>query len=352
MTLTEKYFGPIPHGPAVVPTQLPAPKLEADRYTTLIDNYARQPRLQIVYPGVPRMHPDEAPLDCLAEILGQGKNSVFYQQLVKTQKALNATASDPTAELAGQFTLSLTPAPGVSLTEMKKLVDESLKTFEARGVTDQDIVRFNGETEADLINGLESVSGKVSQLAAFQTFTGNPNQIGHELQRYTTVTKGDVLRVYNQYIKGKPAVILSIATKAQPDNVVGPANVSMTSAGYRAPDYGYTGLKYTKPMDTFDRSKLPANGPNPVVKVPPFWRENLDGGISSIGVVSREIPTLALTLAIPGGHLLQAETPDKVGLARLFALMMNEDTETHTAEQIQDELSKVWEHRVCGQWPR
>jgi zinc protease len=341
VALTEKYFGPIPRGAAVTGTKLPPPTLAADRYTTLVDNYARQPQLRIVFPAVPLMHPDEAALDCLAEILGAGKNSIFYQELVKTQKALAASASNPTAELAGQFTLSLTPGPGVSLAQMKTLVDDAMKTFEARGVTDQDVARFNGATEAGLINALQSVSGKVSQLATFQTFTGSPNQIGRELQRYTTVTKADVLRVYNQYIKGKPAVILSIATKAQPDNVAGPANVSVTSAGYRAPDYGYAGLKYTKPKDAFDRSKLPGSGPNPVVKVPPFWRETLDGGISAIGVQSREVPTVALTLAIPGGHLLQAENPSKVGLARLFALMMNEDTETRTAEQIQDELQKL-----------
>jgi zinc protease len=117
--------------------------------------------------------------------------------------------------------------------------------------------------------------------------------------------------------------------------------VTVSAEGYRPPDYGYTGLTYTKPKDTFDRSKLPASGPNPVVKVPPFWRESLDGGISAIGVQSREVPTVALTLAIPGGHLLQAENPSRLGLARIFALMMNEDTETRTAEQIQDELQKL-----------
>lgn len=341
VALTEKYFGSIPRGAAVTPTSPPPAVLAADRYVTLVDNYARQPQLRIAFPSVPSMHPDEPALDCLADILGSGKNSIFYQELVKTQKALGASAANPTSELAGQFTFTITPAPGISLAEMKALADESLKTFEARGVTDEDVARFNGATEASMINGLQSVSGKVSQLAAFQTFTGNPNQIGRELQRYTTVTKADVLRVYNQYLKGKPAVILSIATRAQPENVAGAPNVSVTTEGYRAPDYGYAGLTYTKPKDAFDRSKLPPAGPNPVVKVPPFWRQSLDGGISAIGVESREVPTLALTFAIPGGHLVQAADPSKVGLARVFALMMNEDTQTRTAEQFQDELQTL-----------
>ncbi|MEO5960267.1 MAG: pitrilysin family protein, partial [Opitutaceae bacterium] len=108
-----------------------------------------------------------------------------------------------------------------------------------------------------------------------------------------------------------------------------------------APDHGYAGLRYTKPKDTFDRAKLPGNGANPVVKVPPFWREDLPNGIRAIGAESRELPTVAFTLSLPGGHLLQGEDRAKAGLARLHALMLNEDTQTRTAEQMQLELQKI-----------
>src|SRR5688572_3860074 len=159
--LVEKYFGSIPKGPEVKPTKLPAPALTEDRYITLADNYARVPQLVITFPTVPANHPDESALDCLAEIIGQGKNSVFYQEIVKTQKALAASAFNSTSELAGEFRYSLTPSPGVSLADSKKLIDAAIKTFETRGVTDEDIAKFTGAVEANLINGLQSVSGKV-----------------------------------------------------------------------------------------------------------------------------------------------------------------------------------------------
>ena len=50
---------------------------------------------------------------------------------------------------------------------------------------------------------------------------------------------------------------------------------------YIAPDYGYDGLKYVKAKDNFDRSKMPGSGPNPVVKVPAFWKKDLANGIKS-----------------------------------------------------------------------
>ncbi len=339
--LAEKYFGSIPKGPDVQNMKLPAPVVSSDRYATLVDNYARLPQLVITYPTVPSYHPDEPALDCLAEILGQGKNSIFYQQIVKDQKALNAVAFNSTTELAGEFRLNLTPAPNVSLAESKKLIDNAIKAFETRGVTDEDIEKFKGSVQAQLIYSLQSVSGKVSQLAAYQTFTGNPNRIGKELEAYNKVTKADVMRVYNTYIKGKSSVILSVVTKGNESNIVAPENYTVNKDVYKAPDYGYNGLKYTKPTDSFDRTKLPGNGPNPVVKVPGFWRKDIDKGIRVIGTESKELPIVTLSVTVPGGHLLMAKDTSKTGLPRIFASMMNEDTKTYSAEQLQAELQKL-----------
>jgi zinc protease len=153
-----------------------------------------------------------------------GKNAVLYQQLVKTQKALQANTSSRLSELAGDFTFQLVPLPGKSLAAMDSLLKEALIAFEKRGATDEDIDKFKGGITAQYINGLQSVSGKVSQLAAFQTFTGNPNQTGKMLEMYRAVTKKDVMRVYNTYIKNKGSVTVSVLTKfdkngpAMPDN--------------------------------------------------------------------------------------------------------------------------------------
>ena len=339
--LAEKYFGSIPRGPEVKNMKLPAPVLESNRFVTLVDNYARVPQLSITYPTVPNYDADEPALACLAQVLGQGKNSVFYQEITKNQKALSVSAFNSGSELAGQFSISLTPAPGASLADSKKLIDDAIKVFEARGVTDEDIEKFKGGFESQFINRLQSVSGKVSQLAAYQTFTGNPNMIGKELERYTSVKKEDVLRVYNKYIKGKPAVILSIVIKGKEDNVVAPDNFTVSTANYKAPDYGYAGLTYTKPKDSFNRNAMPGNGPNPVVKVPAFWKKNLDNGVKAIGAQTTELPLVTLSFTIPGGHILQANDTSKIGLAGMFASMMNEDTKNFTAEKFQAELQKL-----------
>lgn len=353
----EKYFGSIPRGPEVVPVKLESVKLDQDRYVSYTDNYARAAQLRLVYPTVRDYDKDEAALSCLAQVLGGGgggggrggrggggggnRNSVLYQTLIKTQKALSASASNQASELAGEFGFSVTPYPGKNLAEMETLIKEALTEFEKRGVTDDDVEQFKTQFEARTINGLSSVSGKVSQLAAFQTFTGNPNMIKTLMSQYSTLTKEDVMRAYEKYIKGKPHVIVSVLVKGQEDLIAHADNYTVDTTHYVRPDYGYAGLKYNKAKDNFDRKKMPGNGPNPVVKVPAFWRKDLPNGIKMIGTENTEIPTVTISVSMPGGHLLQANDLSKAGLANLFARMMNEDTKNRTAEEFSAELQKI-----------
>lgn len=337
----EKYFGSIPRGPEVVPTKLAPVQLEKNRYASYTDNYARTAQLRIIYPTVGDYHKDIPALACLAQVIGQGRNSVLYQSMVKNQKAVNASAFNSASELAGEFTFSVAPFPGKSLAEMEQLVNEGLAEFEKRGVTEEDIQKFKSQYESRTINGLSSVSGKVSQLAAFQTYLGNPNMIGKQLAAYQAVTKEDVMRVYNQYIKGKNRLVVSALPKGKEDLKAGADNYTVDASGYKAPDYGYAGLKYVKAKDNFDRSRIPGQGANPVVKVPAFWTKKLANGIEVIGAKNTEIPTVNINIYLKGGKLMETSDFSKAGLSSLFAAMMNEDTKKYTSEQFGLELDKL-----------
>jgi zinc protease len=339
--LAEKYFGNIPRGPEVKPMKFPAVQFEDNRYVSYIDNYAKTPQLSFTYPTVPIYSKEMAALQCLSQVIGQGRNSVLYQQFVKKRIAQSATAFSSMTELAGEFSVTINPLPGKDLAEIEKLYRAALDSFEARGVLEDDVVKFKGQQEAQLINGLQSVQGKGATLANYQTIAGNANKIKDILAMYASLTKEDVMAVYQKYIKGKPAVILSIVPKGQENLVAAKDNFKPDSSKYTAPDYGYAGLKYSKPKDNFDRAKMPGVGPNPSVKVPAFWKKELPNGAKVIGTMNTEIPTVTFSLSIPGGHLLSNDDKSKVGLAGFFADMMNEDTKNYTAEQLSVELQKL-----------
>ncbi len=339
--LVEKYFGEIPRGLEVKDMKLDAPVLDKDRYVSYVDKNIRFPAVMFTFPTVPRYHPDEAPLDCLAEIIGGSRSSYFYQKFVKTQQAIQASVYHPASELAGEFTMLVLPFPGKSLSDFEEQMRDAFLEFEKNGVKDEDIQKFKSGYESQTINRLATVSGKVSQLAAFETFTENPNYIQNDLDRYMAVTKEDVIRVYNKYIKGKPAVILSILA-SEDQAPAKPDNFTPEKEGENPfPTTDYSGLVYNKIESKLDRSVQPKAGKAPLVNVPEVWRASLDNGMKVIGTSTNEIPTVTMQLTINGGHRLEANMPEKSGLASLTASVMNEDTENYTSEKISEELEKL-----------
>ena len=341
LQLTEKYFGSIPRGPEVAPVKVEPVVLEKTRYTSYVDNYAKLPLLQIDFPTVPNYHPDMAALACLAQVLGQGRNSLLFQNMVKPQIALQGTAYSILSELAGTFTFMVIPSPGKDLAEMEALIHTILKNFEQSGVSDDDLEKFKAGFESRMINTLGSVSGKAAQLAAFETFTGNPDMIRTLLTIYSEVTKEDVMRVYNTYLKDKPSVVLSVLPKGQEAVIAAPDNFTVDSSDFESLEQDYTSLKYVKATDNFDRKIIPPAGPNPVIKVPAFWERRIGENSKIIGVENHELPVVNLNIYLKGGILTEQTNLSKAGLASMFAAMMSEDTQKRSSEEISLELEKL-----------
>jgi zinc protease len=344
--LAEKYFGPIVPGPEVKAQTFPAVVLDKDRYISYEDNI-RAPMLEFRFPTVPARDNDEAAIDILADVLGGGKSSVFYQNFVKSEMALSASVEHPTAELAGSLEFSVRTFPGNSLAKMDSLVRYSLLEFEKRGVTNEDINKFKAGFETQKINSLSSVQGKGTMLASYQTFTGNPNYIVKEMEHYNKVTKEDVMRVYNKYIKNKYAVILSVCPKGKSNLAAKPDNYVPAVRNVNTPEAAeYKNLVYTKAKDNFDRNKKPAPGATPVVKAPVFWMQKFENGMKVIGTKSDEVPSTTIQLNIEAGH--RYEKKDESGISQLLTALMNESTTKHSAEEIGEMLEKLGSSVTIG----
>jgi zinc protease len=341
LALVEQYFGSIPRGPETSMPEKPTFTLNEDRYISMEDN-VHLPLVYMSYPTVSVRHEDEAPLDVLSSILGVGKTSLLYKNLVKNQLAVQASVGHPCAELACTFTLLALPHPasGKTLADIEKVIRDSLVEFEDRGVQDDDLAKVKAGMQASFIFGLQSVSGKVSTLAANQTFKGDPNYIEQDIERYANVTKADVMRVFKTYIKNQHAVIMSIVPKGKLDLIAAkdnftPAPRSQGEASKTSAD----SLVVRKAQDDFDRSKMPISGANKAVSVPTMWNKTLANGIKVLGTQSIETPTTSLLLKIPAGHYYSDK--EKAGVVSLLASVLNESTTKRSAEDMSNELQKL-----------
>ncbi len=335
------YFGSIPAGPEQENPVYEPVTLDQDRYISMEDN-VQLPLLYMAWPTVHANHPDEAPLDVLANIMGQGQTSLLYKNLQKPGLTVQANASHGCREIGctfSMFTLA-NPAKVQKLSDIEATIRDSLTEFEGRGVLDDDLTRVKADIVSGLIYGLESVSGKVSQLAAYETYRDNPNGIGDDIARYEGVTKEDVLRVYEEYIKGKSAVVMSIVPKGQPEMITQEDTWERYERTLPDTSGDSDDFEWSLPTDPegFDRSVVPPSGENPTIKAPDTY-EFAIGDMSVLGAQNTEVPTTTLQLRIKAAQ--NYDPLEKVGLANLTAGLMNEATTERSAEEISNELDKL-----------
>lgn len=340
--LVDKYFGSIPRGPEVRKQKADPVRLPDNIYANYGDK-VYLPLLQYTYPTVPAYHPDDAALDILGSVLGGGNNSIFYKNFIKTEKALQAATFHGVGygnELAGEFNIIVVSFPGGD-TDIDALIKKTLDEFDAAGVDDEAMARAKGSIETGLMQRMQTVAGRAGMISeAYYTLGDKKWNVNDELARYQKVTKEDVMRVFRQYIKGKYAAIVNIFPKNTNAASTKEEVKLVESSGKASTELEYKGLSYKKPVDNFDRSKKPDPGVAPSPVVPAIYEEKFANGLKLYGTESKELPVVSIFLTIKGGNLALNDQ-SKAGLASITAAMMNEATQKYTAEQFDNEMSKI-----------
>lgn len=341
LAMVNQYFGSIPAGPEVDLLPKQPGHLDENRYVTMEDNI-HLPAIAMTIPTVYANHADEAALDAAAKIMGQGQASLLYQRLVQTGRAVSASVSHRCRELACEmmFIVIQNPGSGETLAEMETAIRDTMDEFANREVSADDLQKFKSQYEAGRVFGLQSVSGKASTLAAFQTYTGSPAGIGDEIQRYVSVQPEDVKRAFNQYIASKPAVILSIVPNGQIELAASEQNFSAAERDIPA-DFGDEAEALTlRPVqDDYDRNQQPVPAANPIVLLPEISDVRLANGVRMLTVGNRETPTVTIRVVFDAGQ--RDESAGKAGVAALTAQLMEEATTEHSAAEFSDELERI-----------
>jgi zinc protease len=156
--MVEKNFGEIPAQPAIpakrIRPQEPVPA--APRTVTLSDPRVEQSGLRRYYlvPSASTAAAGESPaLDVLAQLMGGGSNSYLYRALVIDRPlAISAGAGyQGTALDPSQFSISVTPKPGVEFAQIEEAIDKVIADVAQNTARAEDLERVKTQLIAEAI---------------------------------------------------------------------------------------------------------------------------------------------------------------------------------------------------------
>jgi len=318
--LVERYFGDLPPAPPVPRLQRWAPQLGDEVHLELEDS-VQLPRIYFAWVGPPRFDKDEAPLDVLMAVLGEGRSSRLYHSLVYEKQIARASEAYYHAmEIAGELRVDATLAPGSKLDEVEACLLDEIARIQNEAPHEDEVQRAINSLEAHFVRQLESVGGfggRADLLNFYNTFTGDPGRLNTDFERYQAVTPEDVQRVAKQYLtRGRVRLVIN------PREEVSPAKVDL------------------------DRYAKPGPGTQHRFEPPTPQRLKIAGGLDLLVVEKHEVPLVAAGVYFPGGAVTDpAESP---GLSSLAGRLLIEGTKTRSSTQIAEEADFIAAHPNIG----
>ena len=333
--LLERYFGPIPSGPNVAVAPVQTPPITQERRKVVTDA-VQLPKVILAWLSAPAFAPGDADADIAARVLGDGKSSRLYKELVyKQQIAQSAECYDQSLALASTLECELIAKPGVTPekleAEAEKVVDELAKT----GPTAQEVEWARNKVETAMISGLQRLGGFggiADMLNQYNQYTGDPGYLPKDLARYDAVTPASVQSVASSTLgKDQRVVVYGVPGKKVLDDVARSPD-DTDAAVTISPEHS---AQFEQAQNW--RATAPKPGPEHPLVLPAPTVFTLDNGLTVYLVQRHELPIVSAQLVTLAGAA--ANPGDQPGLAGLAAAMLTEGTATQSAEQIANQAA-------------
>ena len=328
--LVEKYFGPLTAGPPVAKPAVTTPPITAEKRVTVTDK-VELPRLYMAWLTAPIYQPGDAEADLLAALLGGGKSSRLYKDLVYDKKiAQDVTAQQYSLTLGSVFIVQATAKPGVTLAQLETAIDAQLARLRSEGPTQEELDRARNGIETRIVRGLESLGGfggVADRLNQYNHFLGNPGFLAQDIGRYRAATPATLRDVAARTLTSTARVLIE---GVPGEKVLQDVPRRPVAAGKPQP----------LPPDTAAwRATQPAAGPASNLALPVPQRFTLSNGLTVLLLEQHKLPVFAASLYVLRGS--EANPPQLPGLAAFTADMLDEGTATRPALRLADDVAQI-----------
>jgi zinc protease len=336
--LARRYFEWIPRydEPARVTVREPEPTEK--RTVKLEEENAPAPAAGVVYRTVPISNKDSVAVDLLAEILGGGRSSRLYRELVaEKQLAVGAAAETWSLEQDGLFGAGAVMPPfGGDANSILDIIEGHISRLRREAVSERELMKARNQMLRGLVTGNLRIESKARMLGSAAVEYGDVSQINRRIDDIRKVTAADIQRVANEYLTDKRAMEIKVER-----NMLGTASSML---GIAKEEEGIITAEPEKVTPKPGRGGLERgkNWPKeaPFAKVsaakitPKYSSKKLENGLKVLVVPNHEVPFVSIQLGLLSG----AWTENKPGTAAMTMQMLVKGTSKHSEGELADEL--------------
>jgi predicted Zn-dependent peptidase len=198
----KNYFESIPSQPAPAAVDTVEPEQKAERRFTVEDPLARLPQIIIGFKGIVGNTPDAYAMQVLNQTLATGQSSRLYQKLVKEKELVSGVFGFLNAMRGnGDYQITATLAPGKKIEDVEAVINEEIARLLHEPIADWELAKAKNSQRRAAIQGLQNSLGEAIRLTTFAVFNNDPNLINTQFDKIEAISKEDVQRVANKYLK-------------------------------------------------------------------------------------------------------------------------------------------------------
>ena len=205
--LCEKWFAPIPAGNKYL-RDLPAEPEQTQKRSLDLEAPVPLDAIYKAYHMPGRYHDHYHQADLSGDILGRGKSSRFYQQLVKGKKLFSDIHAYVTGSVdPGLLVIQGNLNQGIDHQTAEAGIDEIIDNFKLDLVGDEELEKVKNQAESTLVFSEVELLNRAMNLA-FGALVGNPDYINQESRKIQSVTSEEIKNLANQVLRDENSATL------------------------------------------------------------------------------------------------------------------------------------------------
>jgi zinc protease len=285
---------------------------------------------------VPASNKDTVALDMLSIILGSGKSSRIYMELVDQKRlAMSADAGTYSLQQAGFFEVEAgLPQTGGDPNKVMELIEASVAKIRNEGVSRKELEKAKNQMLRSTVTQNLEIENKATALGQAALDIGDVNSVNTEISDIKKVTTKDIRDIANKYLR--PNRVYRVYVE---QNVNGPV-FSKNSGQDDANSVANKSAKDSKPGrgNSVRPDKYPKSAPLAKSNIsglkPLTFSRKLDNGLNVLVVPNKEVPFVTVQLGIKYGGW----TDEVPGTCSMAMSLIDTGTKKYTAAQLAGKL--------------